>query len=202
MAEAVAPCILWLDELEKGLSGSGSSNFSDGGTSARVFGSFVTWMQEKKAPVFVIATSNDVSQLPPELLRKGRFDEAFFVDLPTLPERREIVAIHLRKRKRDASKFEVDALAEKTDGMSGAEVEQAVVSAMFDAFDEGVEVETRHIVKAMGEIVPLSKTMKEKIRDLRVWCHNRARPASSLYVDMKTSGRAIEMDDTRPPEKE
>jgi ATP-dependent 26S proteasome regulatory subunit len=183
MAEAVSPSILWLDELEKGLSGTGSSNSTDGGTSARVFGSFIAWMQEKTSPVFVIATANDVSQLPPELMRKGRFDEIFFVDLPTLPEREEIFAIHLAKRNRRRDDFETRKLAEISEGMSGAEIEQAVVAAMFDAFYAQTEVTTEHIIKGLEETVPLSRTMKEKIAELRAWCRARARPASSAYEE-------------------
>src|SRR5205823_13455752 len=115
----------WVDELEKGFSGTGSSNNSDAGTAARVFGSFITWLQEKTSPVVVIATANNVDELPPEMMRKGRVDEIFFVDLPTLPERTESVAIHLNRRARDASHFNLAAIAEKSDGMTGAEIEQA-----------------------------------------------------------------------------
>ena len=195
MAEAVAPSILWVDELEKGFSGTGSSNNSDGGTAARVFGSFITWLQEKTSPVFVIATANDVEQLPPELLRKGRFDEIFFVDLPTLPERRDIVKIHIQRRGRDPSKFDIEMLADKTDGFSGAEIEQAVVSALFDAFDVKGELNNEGILHSLSETVPLSKTMKEKIAGLRQWCNLRARPASSEYAKAGGgSGRLIELD--------
>jgi len=186
MAEAVAPSILWIDELEKGLSGTGSSNNTDGGTSARVFGSFVSWLQEKTSPVFVIATANDVAQLPPELMRKGRFDEIFFADLPTAPEREEIWKIHLGKRRRDPGKFDIAALAKASDQMSGAEIEQGVVAAMFDAFYDQLEVTDAHILKALNETVPLSRTMKEKILDMRAWCRARARPASSAWADTLT----------------
>lgn len=181
MAEAVSPSILWMDEIEKGLSGTQSSGSTDGGTSARVFGSFIAWMQEKQNPVFVIATANDVSQLPPELLRKGRFDEIFFVDLPTPEERETIFEIHLKKRKRDPKLFNCAQLGKLSDGMSGAEIEQAVVSAMFDAFYAKEEVTNAHIEKALAETVPLSRTMREKIADMRAWCRTRARPASSAY---------------------
>jgi SpoVK/Ycf46/Vps4 family AAA+-type ATPase len=199
MAEAVAPSILWVDELEKGFSGTGSSNQSDAGTAARVFGSFITWLQEKTSPVFVIATANNVDELPPEMMRKGRFDEIFFVDLPTLPERREIFAIHLRRRGRDPSQFELDKLAEKSDGMTGAEIEQAVVSALFDEYDRagsaGV-LRTDGVVHSLSETVPLSRTMKEKVAALRTWCRTRARPASSQYVvdERATAQRAIDLD--------
>ena len=198
MAEAVAPSILWVDELEKGFSGTGSSNNSDGGTAARVFGSFITWLQEKTTPVFVIATANNVDELPPEMMRKGRFDEIFFVDLPTPPERREIFYIHLKRRGRDPESFNLDLLAEKSDGMTGAEIEQAVVSALFDEYDAhgsaGV-LTTEGIVHSLGETVPLSKTMKEKIATLRNWCKTRARPASSEYLTQKEEGgRALDID--------
>jgi SpoVK/Ycf46/Vps4 family AAA+-type ATPase len=199
MAEAVAPSILWVDELEKGFSGTGSSNQSDAGTAARVFGSFITWLQEKTSPVFVIATANNVDELPPEMMRKGRFDEIFFVDLPTLPERREIFAIHVRHRGRDPSQFDLDKLAEKSDGMTGAEIEQAVVSALFDEYDRagsaGV-LTSEAVLHSLSETVPLSRTMKEKVAALRTWCRTRARPASSQYVvDERPAGqRAIDMD--------
>lgn len=198
MAEAVAPSILWVDELEKGFSGTGSSNNSDAGTAARVFGSFITWLQEKTSPVFVIATANNVDELPPEMMRKGRFDEIFFVDLPTLPERREIVDIHLRRRGRDPAGFELDLLAEKSEGMTGAEIEQAVVSALFDEYDRhgkaGV-LATAGIVHSLGETVPLSRTMKEKISALRNWCKTRARAASSEFQSRpQQQGRALDLD--------
>ena len=198
MAEAVAPSILWVDELEKGFSGTGSSNNSDGGTAARVFGSFITWLQEKTSPVFVIATANNVDELPPEMMRKGRFDEIFFVDLPTLPERREIMAIHLNRRSRSADGFELDQLAEKSEGMTGAEIEQAVVSALFDEYDKngskGV-LTTAGVLHSLGETVPLSRTMKEKIAALRTWCKTRARPASSAWAaEAAETGRKIDLD--------
>jgi SpoVK/Ycf46/Vps4 family AAA+-type ATPase len=198
MAEAVAPSILWVDELEKGFSGTGSSNQSDAGTAARVFGSFITWLQEKTSPVFVIATANNVDELPPEMMRKGRFDEIFFVDLPTLPERREIMQIHVKRRGRDPVGFNLDLLAEKSEGMTGAEIEQAVVSALFDVYDRhgsaGV-LATEGVVHSLQETVPLSRTMKEKIATLRNWCKTRARPASSEYLTTKEEGgRALDID--------
>ena len=201
MAEAVAPSILWVDELEKGFSGTGSSNNSDGGTAARVFGSFITWLQEKTSPVFVIATANNVDELPPEMMRKGRFDEIFFVDLPTLPERKQICGIHLKLRGRDPAHFDLDILAEKSDGMTGAEIEQAVVSALFDEYEKhgtaGV-LTTAGMLHSLQETVPLSRTMKEKIAALRTWCRTRARSASAPYEnDQKvpeTGGRALDLD--------
>src|SRR5207253_1474478 len=157
--------------------------------------------QEKTSPVFVIATANNVDELPPEMVRKGRFDEIFFVDLPTLPERREIGAIHLKRRGRDPAQFDLDKIAEKSDGMTGAEIEQAVVSALFDEYDRhgsaGV-LTTEGVLHSLAETVPLSRTMKEKVAALRTWCRTRARPASSQYVvDERVPTqrqRAIDMD--------
>jgi SpoVK/Ycf46/Vps4 family AAA+-type ATPase len=178
LCESVAPCVLWLDELEKGLSGLGSSNRSDAGTAARVFGSFLVWMQEKTAPVFVIATSNDISSLPPELLRKGRFDEIFFVDLPRPAERQEILAIHLAKRHRAPRRFDLVALAREMEGFSGAEIEQAVISALYDAFEAERRLVQEDLVRNVRQTVPLSQTMDERITALRNWARTHARPAS------------------------
>lgn len=179
-AESVAPAILWIDELEKGLSGTQSSGSTDGGTTSRVFSTFLTWLSEKKAPVFVVATSNDVTQLPPELLRKGRFDEIFFVDLPARDERDEIFAIHLKKRKRDPGKFDLEKLAEASAGYSGAEIEQAVIGSLFSAFNDGIrELTTEDLLTTINESVPLSITMREGIQRLREWAETRARQASS-----------------------
>ncbi len=199
MAEAVAPSILWVDELEKGFSGTGSSNNSDAGTAARVFGSFITWLQEKTSPVFVIATANNVDELPPEMMRKGRFDEIFFVDLPTLPEREEIAAIHVKRRGRDPVQFNLELIAEKSEGMTGAEIEQAIVSALFDEYDRNGKagvLTSEGVLHSLAETVPLSRTMKEKIAALRTWCKTRARPASSAWQGDAGAepGRKIEID--------
>ena len=177
-AESVAPAILWVDEIDKAFAGSIGSGGSDGGTAARVFGTFLTWLSDKTAPVFVIATANDISQLPPELLRKGRLDEIFFVDLPGESERRAVFAIHLEKRGRALDRFHLDDLARHSDGFSGAEIEQAIVSALFDAFSAGTELDTPMIMTALGETVPLSKTMSEDLNRLRTWAQGRARLAS------------------------
>lgn len=182
-AESVAPCILWLDELEKGFSGTQSSGSSDGGTTSRVFGTFLTWMQDKKAAAFVVATSNDVTSLPPELLRKGRFDEIFFIDLPSQEEREQIFNIHLLKRKRNPDDFDLKRLAEATPGFSGAEIEAAVVEALYDAFDENKILTTESVVAAAQHSVPLSMTMRERIEDLREWATTRARDASSAHAE-------------------
>jgi len=178
VAESVAPVVLWVDEIEKGLSGSQSSGQVDGGVSARVFGALLTWLQEKTAPVFVVATANRIDALPPELLRKGRFDEIFFIDLPSPAERREILSIHVQKRRRDPSAYDLAALAAATEGFSGAELEAALVSALYDAFAEGGELEQRHLARAVAETLPLSVTMREDIAQLRTWAATRTRPAS------------------------
>jgi len=179
MAESVSPAVLWVDEIEKTFSGIESSGRTDAGTTARVFGSFLTWLQDKEATVFCVATANSVDHLPPELLRKGRFDETFFVDLPKPEERLDIFLIHLRKRKRDPAKFNLKQLAERSDGYSGAEIEQAIISAMYDAFDQNRDITTKDILQALQTSVPLSVTMREGIEHLRTWARDRTRPASS-----------------------
>jgi hypothetical protein len=178
LAESVSPCLLWLDELEKGLAGVASSHLSDAGTTARVFGSFLTWMQEKTAPVFVVATSNDISILPPEALRKGRFDEIFFIDLPTLDERKEIFAIHLERRGRQPHGYDLNLLARHSAGFSGAEIEQAIIAGLYDAFEAGEELTSGHILENLGHTLPLSQTMDAHIQALRGWARQHARPAS------------------------
>ena len=184
--EAVAPAILWVDEIEKGLSNATSSN--DSGVSSRIFGTLLTWMQEKTAPVFVIATANNISKLPPELLRKGRFDEIFFVDLPTLNERKEIFKVHLNKRLKDEFVCKnikpndegfINYLAEKTEGFIGSEIEQVVISSLCDAFFENRPVEAYDFEKAIENTVPLSTTQKEQIISLRQWANIRAVSASA-----------------------
>jgi ATP-dependent 26S proteasome regulatory subunit len=180
VSESVAPVVLWIDEIEKAFSGVGGSGSSDSGTTARVVGTFLTWIQEKTAPVFVVATANDVQELPPELLRKGRLDEIFFVDLPRAKERGEIFVIHLRRLGRDPAKFDLEALALASEGFSGAEIEQAIISAMHDSFFASREVETKDILQAIKETVPLATTMRERIDELRAWSQDRARPVSTL----------------------
>ncbi|HEU4731077.1 MAG TPA: AAA family ATPase [Kofleriaceae bacterium] len=178
-AEAIAPAVLWIDELEKGFSGTASSGQTDGGTTSRVFASFITWLQEKTTPVFVIATANNVHQLPPELLRKGRFDEIFFCDLPDREDRRQIMDIHVRKKKRDPGQFDMDRLLEATVDFSGAELEQAVVAALYDAFDTGNDLTTEGLLHTLKEMVPLAITMREQIESMREWARTRARMASA-----------------------
>jgi ATP-dependent 26S proteasome regulatory subunit len=178
VAESVAPAILWVDEIDKAFAGSQGSGATDGGTTARVFGTFLTWLSEKTAPVFVVATANDISQLPPELLRKGRLDEIFFVDLPGASEREEIFRIHISKRGRDVATFDIAEFAKASQDFSGAEIEEAINSALYDAFYAQKEVTTAHILHALGETVPLAKTMDEQIGRLRNWAEGRARNAS------------------------
>lgn len=179
IAEALAPVVLWIDELEKGLSGTGSSDSTDAGTTARLFGTILTWLQEKRAPVFVVATANDIERLPAEVLRKGRFDEIFFVDLPTQNERRQIFSIHLKMRKRDPAKFDLDALAAATEGYSGAEIEQIVIEAMFAVYGRKPDIETSDIIAAAKSLIPISKTMRQSIRARRMWAVGRTVNASS-----------------------
>lgn len=178
VAESVAPAILWVDEIDKAFAGSQGSGSTDGGTTARVFGTFLTWLSEKTAPVFVVATANDISQLPPELMRKGRLDDIFFVDLPSHDERTEIFKIHLLRRGRHPDQFDVRQLADASKDFSGAEIEESIISALFDAFSTGGDIGTGHILEALAETVPLAKTMDEQINRLRSWADGRARSAS------------------------
>jgi AAA+ superfamily predicted ATPase len=179
VAESVAPAVLWVDEIDKAFAGAQGTGFSDGGTTARVFGTLLTWLSEKIAPVFVVATANEISQLPAELFRKGRLDEIFFLDLPVEAEREEILRIHLARRGRDPACFEVGALARASEGFSGAELEQAVISALFDAFYARTELETGHVLAALRQAVPLARTMDESVSRLRAWAQGRARAASA-----------------------
>jgi SpoVK/Ycf46/Vps4 family AAA+-type ATPase len=175
-AEQMSPIVLWIDEIEKAFA-SAASQSSDGGLSKRMFGALLTWMQEHTAPVFLIATANDIEALPPELLRKGRFDEIFFVDLPDNEARQSIFAIHLKKRKRDLKKFDLQALAAASEGYSGAELEQGILSAMHNAFARRVELTTELIVETLKQSPPLSVTMAEKVEALREWAQGRCVPA-------------------------
>jgi SpoVK/Ycf46/Vps4 family AAA+-type ATPase len=184
-AEAIAPCCLWIDEVEKGFSGTKSSNATDGGTSSRVFGSFISWMQEKSTPVFVVATANDVSQLPPELLRKGRFDELFFVDLPNQAEREAIWEIQIGKHRRIPSEFDVVQLAKATEGLTGSEIENVFIEALYLAFDVKKEPTDLDIAHVLTEFVPLSKLMAEQIGGLRQWSKGRARLATSIEQEKR-----------------
>lgn len=182
-AESISPAILFIDELDKSFAGGTGSSDSDGGTSSRIFGSFLTWMQEKKSPVFVMATANRVERLPGEFLRKGRFDEIFFVDLPTPQERKDIFNIHLTKRRSDISRFDLEQLSKMSDGFSGAEIEQAIVAAMYEAFAQDREFTQLDIIAAIKATLPLSKTMQEQVTALRDWARQRARPAAASVAE-------------------
>jgi SpoVK/Ycf46/Vps4 family AAA+-type ATPase len=182
-AESISPVILFIDELDKAFAGNSGSADSDGGTSSRIFGSFLTWMQEKTSPVFVMATANRVERLPGEFLRKGRFDEIFFVDLPTQEERQNIFTIHLSKRRSDINRFDLDQLAKVSDGFSGAEIEQGIIAAMYEAFAQDREFTQLDIIAAIKSTLPLSRTMTEQVTSLRDWARQRARPASASVAE-------------------
>ena len=178
LSEALAPCILWIDEIDKAFAGLGSKG--DSGTASRVFGTFVTWMAEKTSPVFVVATANEIQSLPPELLRKGRFDEIFFVGLPSQPERREIFEVHLsRLRPQTLKQYDLERLAYETPDFSGAEIEQAIVEAMHLGFSENRDFTTDDILAAVSQLVPLARTAQAQIEALQAWATSgRARLAS------------------------
>jgi AAA+ superfamily predicted ATPase len=187
LAETVAPCVVWIDEMEKAL----SHGDLDSGTSTRVFGTILTWMQEKTAPCFVVATANDIAALPPELLRKGRFDEIFFLDLPTPTERRTIFEVHLAKRKRKPDLFDLNRLARESEGYVGSEIEQAIIDAMYFGFDAGREFETEDVSAALRRQVPLSVSQREIINALRSWLNEgRARSASKMETDSRDDRHA------------
>ena len=177
-AEAMSPTVLWIDEIEKGFPGRAGDE-SDGGLARRIFGGFISWLQEKKRPVCVVATANDIQALPPELLRKGRFDEIFFVDLPGDAARRSILAVHLSKRGLDPAAFDLAALAAAADGFSGAEIEAAIVAALYSAFAEKAALSSPHILAELHRSVPLSRTCRESIEELRAWARGRTVPAAA-----------------------
>jgi hypothetical protein len=172
VAESMAPAVLWIDELEKGFSATSDAN------AGRALGSFLTWMQEKTLPVFVVATANEVRALPPELLRKGRFDEIFFVDLPNAHERLAVLDIHIRLRDRDPQAFDLTTVVEESERFSGAELEQVVISALFKAFSMERDLREEDLVDAVRETVPLAITMDDRLKELREWARPRARRAS------------------------
>jgi SpoVK/Ycf46/Vps4 family AAA+-type ATPase len=174
-AARMSPCVLWIDEIEKGLASDESGG--DGGVSKRILGTLLTWMSERKEPVFLVATANDISRLPPELLRKGRFDEIFFVDLPDATTRSDILCIHLKRRKLDPVDFDLSGLSAATEGFSGAEIEQAIVASMYEAHAHKVPLSTRHLLDEIGRTRPLSVMMAEKVEDLRAWARERCVPA-------------------------
>ncbi len=180
VAEGLAPCVLWIDELEKVFAGSGPDSASaDAGVSSRLLASFLSWMQDRKAPVFVAATCNNVTVLPPELIRKGRFDELFFVDLPNQSERKQILTIQLTKRKRNPADFDLDQVAIAARGYSGAEIDAAVQGALYAAYSEKKELTSQALIDALAHTVPLSTTRAEEIAALRDWARTRAVPASA-----------------------
>jgi SpoVK/Ycf46/Vps4 family AAA+-type ATPase len=169
-AERLAPVVLWVDEIEKALASGGDS---DGGVSQRVLGTFLTWLQERRGSVFVVATANDIARLPPELLRKGRFDEIFFVDLPTAAVREDILSLHLRQRGRDPASFDLVHLAALAEGFSGSELAQAITSALFSAFNGDGALTTAMIEHELTSTKPLSVTMREPVQALRAWARGR-----------------------------
>jgi SpoVK/Ycf46/Vps4 family AAA+-type ATPase len=175
-AEAMSPCVLWMDEIEKGIAADAGAE-ADGGVSRRVLGTLLTWMNERAARVFLVATANDISRLPPELLRKGRFDEIFFVDLPQAGGREEILRIHLRRNRQDPAGFDVARLAAASDGFSGAEIEQSIVAALYEAHAEKKPLDAAAIEREMKRTRPLSVVMAEKIAELREWARERTVPA-------------------------
>jgi len=180
-AEAMAPVVLWVDEIEKAFA-SASASSSDGGLSKRMFGTLLSWMQDHRHPIFIVATANDITALPPELMRKGRFDEVFFVDLPDEAARRKIFEIHLRRRKRDPAKFDVTLMAEAAKDFSGSEIEQVVISALFRAFSVKEELASEHVLHELSQTSPLSGLMSERVEELRAWADGRCVPASGLRL--------------------
>lgn len=175
-AQAMAPCVLWIDEIEKAFASAAAAS-ADGGLSKRMFGTLLSWMQDHRHPIFIIATANDISALPPELMRKGRFDEVFFVDLPPADVRAEILGIHLRRRNRDPAQFKLSDLAQEAEGFSGSELEQVVVSGMFSAFHRGAPLADAHLLEEIRRTRPLSVLNAEQVAALRDWAANRCVPA-------------------------
>ena len=171
-AESMAPVVLWIDEIEKAFASAGSDS-ADGGLSQRMFGTLLSWMQDHRQPIFLIATANNLAQLPPELMRKGRFDEIFFIDLPGPAEREAIFAVHLGKRQRDKARFDLARLVAASEGFTGAEIEQAVISGLYAAYAEKAECTTEHIVAAIQTTQPLSVVMREQVERLRAWAKGR-----------------------------
>ena len=171
-AEVMAPCVLWMDEIEKGI----GVQDDDDGLSRRILGTLLTWMSDKRRPVFLVATANDITRLPPEIVRKGRFDEIFFVDLPSQENRRDIFTIHLSKRGLDPARFDLEALTAAADGFSGSEIEQAIVSAMYTAHEHGTQVSEKELLAEIKQTKPLSVIMAERIEEVRAWASKRTVP--------------------------
>ncbi len=195
LAEAVAPCVLWLDEIEKAFAGMNGTGSSDGGVGMRVLGTILTWMQERTAPVYVVATANEITNLRPELL--SRFDDIFWVDLPNAAERAEIVSIHLRKRRQDPARFDLDAVTAALDGYVGREIEKVVNAALnFGFYDGARDINTDDLLRAVRQIVPISRSRAEDIKALRAWGQTNALPASELSTESASAepaGRTIEL---------
>lgn len=196
-AEAIAPCVLWIDEVEKAFAGTKSSGSSDGGTSSRVFGSFISWMQEKDKPVFVVATANDISQLPPEFLRKGRFDEIFFVDLPDEQERKQIWDIVIKRHGRNIDDFDSIALSRAADEFTGAEIDAVFVDALFDAFIDSREPTDLDLATAIINTVPLARLMDAQIASIRQWAKGRAREAAGNRSTQSKNSRRVTTGETK-----
>jgi SpoVK/Ycf46/Vps4 family AAA+-type ATPase len=175
-AEAMAPVVLWIDEIEKAFA-SASAESADGGLSQRMFGTLLSWMQDHQSPIFLVATANNIAALPPELMRKGRFDEVFFVDLPDAKAREGILAIHLSRRKRDPAQFALASLAAAAEGFSGAELEQAVISGLYQALADDTELTDAHLLQEIASTRPLSVLMSERVAGLRAWARDRCVPA-------------------------
>jgi SpoVK/Ycf46/Vps4 family AAA+-type ATPase len=189
-AEAVSPCVLWIDELEKAFSGLGGGPSLNGGATQRVFGAFLGWLSDHRSPVFTVATANDVSRLPPEFLRAGRFDAVFFVDLPGPEERAEIFRIHLTRRHRNPAAFHIPALAAASDGISGAEIAESVVNGLYTAFENDCRtLATSDILAALAETTPLSRSRAADLARLRSWAARNARPASGAVVSTQTNAQ-------------
>jgi ATP-dependent 26S proteasome regulatory subunit len=200
LLETIAPAVLWLDEIEKGFAG--TTDAGQNATMKRLFGQFLTWMEERDKPVFVVATANQIADLPPELLRRGRFDELFFVDLPNYHERRQVLEIHLRRRGWRPEKYDLEELAGRTEGFSGAELEQLVISAMLTSYGQGRILSQEDLKHAREETVPLSITMEEKIYELREWARPRCRPATydsrvMQMLDEEERRGALQLDEGR-----
>lgn len=187
-AEAMSPCVLWIDEIEKGLAGASGSN--DSGVSSRMFASILTWMQEKEKPVYVIATANSITSLPQELLRKGRFDEIFFVDLPNNDERKEIIKIQLKKKKRTPEDFDIEQISEKCDGFTGAEIEEMVVSSLFEAYaDNGRALKDKDMLSVIDKMVPASKGfMSGTVSELQTWAKTRGIVNANSKIALNDNG--------------
>ena len=198
-AEAVGNCVLWIDEMEKAFAGMGGSGSNDGGTSQRVFGNFITWMQEKTTPCFIISTVNRIESLPPELLRKGRFDETFFVGLPSSKEREQIMRIHITKYGRKLESFsdkEITECVKASEGYSGAELEEAVVSGLYVAFAHERELQADDILKAVKNTNPLSKSKAKELEAMAAWAESNAINASKVESKKKEiaqAGRQLEI---------